>query len=135
VLDHLNAPGVTTRIDQLIFTGFAIFKSPLAEWYTEAALVGDKPAGDDRHWTFAGYTQISHKFAQFRPYLRLQGREAASHDPVLELIGRNVSSYGSQVGVRYDFAPMLALKFEYEHAQPRGEASSEEFSSQLAFRF
>lgn len=135
VLDPVNAPDVTTRVDQLIFTGFAIYRSPVVEWYTEAVLMGDKPVHGTRDWTFGGYTQLSKKFGKVRPYLRVQWLDAAEHDPVLAVIGQTVPWWVTQVGVRYDFTNMMALKFEYERTMPKGESSTDEFSSQLSYRF
>lgn len=135
VLDPENTPDATTRVDQWILTGFAIYKTPVIEWFTETALVGDEPVGGDRHWTFAGYTQVSHKFGKFRPYVRYQWEDAAHGDPVLQLIDRSASMWDVQFGVRYDFTTMMALKFEFDHAKPQDESSTDEFSSQLSFRF
>lgn len=133
-LDPANAPDLT-RIDQVIFSGFAVYKSPVVEWFTEGALVGDQPRDGHRHWTFSGYTQLSRKFGKLRPYVRLQWQDSAGGDPVLRLIGQDVSSWDAQVGLRYDFTSMMALKFEFDHSQPAGEASTDEFSNQLSFRF
>ena len=135
VLDPVGAPGATSRIDQLILTGFAIFKTPLLEWFTEIAFVGDRPVGADRSWTCAGYSQVSHRFDKLRPYVRLQWHETDTNDPVMRLIGRNVTSWDSQFGVRYDFTTMMALKFEYEHLRQKDAGSSDELSTQLSFRF
>jgi hypothetical protein len=135
VLDPVNEPDAVTRFDQLIFTAFTIYKTPVIEWYTEAALVGDKPTDGTREWTSAAYTQLSHKYGKFRPYIRLQWLKGAAEDPVMELIGQNVSSWDTQVGVRYDFTTMMALKVECDHRMPKIGSSVDEFSTQLSFRF
>ena len=135
VLHPETAPDTTTNVDQLIFSAYAVYKSPLVEWFTEGAIVGDRPDGGNRHWTFAGYSQVSHKFGAFRPYARYQWHDVAESDQVMILIGRNVSTWGTQVGVRYDFASMMALKLEYKYDKPSGEDSSNSVTGQLAFRF
>ena len=129
------APGVKPRVDQLIFSTSAIYKSSSFEWFTEGFAIGDALRHERRHWTAAAYTQLSEKFGRLRPYVRLQWRSAAEHDPVLELMGQNTSVWGPQVGVRYDFTSMMAAKFEIERSQYKNGPAVDEFNSQLAFRF
>jgi len=42
---------------------------------------------------------------------------------------------GPQIGVRYDFTTMMAVKFEVERSQFKDGPAVDEFFTQLAFRF
>ena len=129
------SPGVTTRVDQLIISGYAVYKSSAIEWFTEGFAIGDEVHNEHRHWTGAAYTQFSKKFGRIRPYARLQMRSAAEHDPVLQLLGANTSVWGPQLGVRYDFTSMMAVKFEIERSKYKDGPTVDELFSQLTFRF
>lgn len=127
-------PGAFLRVDQLIFSTYAVYKSSDIEWFTEFFAIGDKPSDDHRYWTEAGYTQVSKKFGQFRPYARLQWRDASIGDPVLGLMGQNESVWGPQLGVRFDFTSMMAVKFEIERSLYKNAGHVDEFFTQLTFR-
>jgi hypothetical protein len=129
------APGFSPRVDQLILSAFAVYKTGSFEWFTEGFAIGDEPRHDHRHWTGAAYTQLSEKFGRIRPYVRLQWRSAAEHDPVLQLMGQNTSVWGPQLGVRFDFTTMMAAKVEIERSQYQNGPAIDEFNTQLAFRF
>ena len=72
--DTVTTPGVP-RTDQLIMSGFEVYKTPLFEWLNEAVFMRDAPDGGSEHWTSAAYTQVSRKFGKFRPYLSALGRK------------------------------------------------------------
>jgi hypothetical protein len=129
------APGVKPRVDETILSGYGVYKTSSFEWFTEAFGLGDAARHEHRHWTGAAYTQVSEKFGQFRPYVRLQWRGAAANDPVLKLMGENTSVWGPQIGVRYDFTSMMAAKFEIERNKFQDGPNVDEFNTQLAFRF
>lgn len=132
--DTLTPAGIP-RTDQLIFSAYAVYKTMNFEWLNEGVFMRNAPKGDQAHWTSAAYTQVSRKFGKIRPYVRLQWRNTPTSDPVLAGIGENFSIWGPTVGIRYDFAPMMALKAEYQHTEQRGATGLDEFTMQWTFRY
>ena len=132
--DTLTPTGVP-RTDQLIFSCYAVYKNQTFEWLNEGVFMRDAPQGDHAHWTSAAYTQVSRKFGKVRPYFRLQWRNTPASDPVMTAIGENFSVWGPTAGIRYDFTPMMALKFEYEYTCQRDVNPLNEFTVQWTFRY
>jgi len=132
--DTLTPFGVP-KTDQLIFAAYVVYRSTVFEWLNEGILMRDAPIGQGAHLTSAAYTQISRKFGRFRPYARVQWRNSPAADPVLANINENFGTWGPAVGIRYDFAPMMALKLEYDHTEQTGMVSVDELFVQWTFRF
>ena len=132
--DTITTPGVP-RTDQLVLSGYEVYKTSLFEWLNEAVFIRDAPDGGPSHWTTAGYSQISRKFGKFRPYLRLEYRNTPAGDPLLAYIGQNHCTWGPTLGVRYDFTQMMALKIEDEIINQSGMDPVHELTFQWAFRY
>lgn len=132
--DTVTTPGVP-RTDQLILSGYGVYKTGKFEWLTEGIYMCDTPAGGSAHWTSAGYTQVSRKFGQFRPYFRMEWRNTPAGDPLMAYIGQNVCVWGPTVGVRWDFTQMMAIKLEYEHVEQNNINSSDQVTIQWTFRY
>ena len=132
--DTLTPFGVP-KTDQLIFSAYVAYRSTVFEWLNEGIIMRDAPEGQKAYLTSAAYTQISRKFGKFRPYARMQWRNSPADDPVLANIGENFTVWGPVAGIRYDFAPMMALKLEYDHTEQHGVAPLNEVFVQWTFRF
>ena len=132
--DLLTPPGLP-RTNQLILSAYVVYKNTAIEWLNEYVFLRNKPQGGEAFDTSAVYTQISKKFDKIRPYARLQWRKSPVGDPVLALIGQNVTVWGPTLGIRYDFTPMMALKGEYQHSERSGESNLDEFTMQWTTRF
>lgn len=132
--DTLTPPS-QPRTDQWIFSAYGVYKTPTFEWLNELVVTRHQTHRGSTHHAFAGYSQVSQKFGQLRPYLRLDWRTASADDAILALIDQNYSIWGPVAGLRYDFSPMMALKFEYQLTERRDEKSLDEFTTQWTFRF
>ena len=133
--DRLTLDG-KPRVDQFIFAGHAIYKTPAFEWLNEAVLMRHDPSGRGAaSYTSSFYTQIGRQFGAFRPYFRYQYLHAPSADPVLQPLGVMGLQHGPAVGVRYDFTDYAALKVQFNHTFHQKQDAVNELTVQAAFTF
>lgn len=133
--DRLTLNG-KPRVDQSIFAGHAVYKTPKFEWLNEAALLRHDPSGrDGAHYTSGFYTQIAQQFGLFEPYLRYQYLHVSDNDPVLSPLRITGVQHGPSIGLRYDFTDYAALKLQFDHTFNGNHDSVNEFTLQPAFTF
>ncbi len=132
--DDLTPSGLP-HTDQYIFSAYTVYRTGLFEWLTEGVFICDKPSGQSADWTEAGYSEVSRKFGKFRPYARFEWQNAPAADPVLQSLGANFLVWGPTLGVRYDFAQMMALKLEFERVMQHGGEDFDQFTLQWTFRY
>ena len=133
VYRDLLAPANQPRIGETILDAYAVVIRPKWEWLNEAVL--------DRHAPFGGpvvyhtpgfYTQVSRQFGAYRPYFRYQYINAANKEPVFPDIQLRA---GPSVGVRYDAAEFVCLKFQYDYLSLRNQPGVNALTLQLGFTF
>jgi hypothetical protein len=79
-----------------------------------------------------GYTQISRKFGEFRPYFRWQEVNVPANDPLYGTVGRYEGPSG---GLRMDFTGYAALKVQYNRIYTRDPLPKNGVDSQVSFTF
>lgn len=85
----------------------------------------------------AGYAQLAYRLpgsaSAWKPYARYERVDVPANDPLLGTLGLNYRAI--LAGVRYDFAPVAALKGEYRHEKPGGAVWLDTIILQVSFTF
>lgn len=130
--DHL-APDGLPRLDQFIPAIHVIYQKPGFEFLNEAILVRHRVRGSDVVYnTPAFYTQISRRFASYRPYFRYQYVNAPAADLLLGDVGRQ---NGPSFGLRYDFGELAAFKIQYDRLRQALGKTPNAATVQMSFAF
>jgi hypothetical protein len=91
------------------------------------------------HYNPAFFTQVSHKFGVWTPYVRFTYYHIQTTDQLYEYAwagGVNSGLHcGPSVGLRYDFADYAALKAQYDYLIDTGMNGASRFTMQLCFTF
>ena len=111
-----------------------VFQSPRFEQLNEAIFIRHVPADTERAVTTTSfYSQISRQVGRYRPYVRYEYLDVPTVDPVFSTaIGR---SYGPSFGVRFDAAPPVAVKLEYDRLTGGIRSQTNGLKIQLGFTF
>jgi TolA-binding protein len=124
------------EVDQTIFSGHAVYVSPMFEWLNEVLVIHH--SSDLGSFTTTGfYTQVARQFGKFRPYARFELLDASDDD----LIIRELASPGLQetlsLGIRYNFTELGAVKLEGSHSfhDLDDDAARNQLTLQVAFTF
>jgi len=129
------SPDGLARVNQTVFSAYAVYKNRSFEWLNEFVALRDAVRDDRTYSTDDFYTQVSRKFGAFRPYLRLEWRSTAAGDPLIALLDQHDTFRTQTVGLRYDFTPMMGLKAEMERNIFGHSASVTASTMQLTFRY
>jgi len=85
----------------------------------------------------ASYAQVAYRLPgaanAWKPYARYELVEVPAGDPLLGTLGLNYRA--ALVGLRYDFAPVAALKAEYRREKPGGAVWFDTIVLQVSFTF
>jgi hypothetical protein len=120
------------RIGQTILNAHVVYVAHGVEVLNEGFLIRHSiyPSGMVFN-TPAFYSQISRRFAQFRPFLRIQYINANSTGIFEDVALR----YGPSLGVRYDFSENVAFKTQLDHTVRKGKPDLNGLQMQVAFSF
>lgn len=132
--DTLTPDGLP-RIDQTILVGHVVWQRPKFEWLNEVFWFRHGPAAGGATHAVAAYSQAARQWGRYRPYLRYQYTYADRADLIFSNFGGAGLLHGPSVGLRYDFSPLAALKFQYDHFWQGGRPSVNQFTTQVAFTF
>ena len=132
--DRLNT-SLSPTVNQTILTAHAVYVSPTLEWLNEGLLLRHtSDAGTFNSYGF--YSQVARSFGSFRPYLRYQYLDQNSSDPIVNGVGVPGSVQKLSLGVRYDFAALVALKLQGDRALGNSsDDARQELTLQVAFTF
>ena len=126
-------PAGMQDVDQSIGSFYVVYTNSNWESLNEIVILDNHAVGATK--TFhspLGYTQISRKFGNFRPYYRFQYVNVAAGDPINIFTGRYESHSG---GLRMDFTDYVALKIQYNRLYQRMVAPENGLDLQMAFTF
>jgi hypothetical protein len=126
-------PGGGPRVGETILDAYGVVVRPNLEWLNEALLIRHSPFGQPRVFnTPAFYTQISRRFASYRPYFRYQYVNGDETEPIFPDIGLR---HGPSLGIRYDASESVALKLQYDHTFLRDKPATNGLGMQVGFTF
>ena len=122
-------------LEQTIYAGHAVYDRGRVEFLNEAVWM--RNAGTNRVSSIAGgYTQFALRLGLWSPYARGEYLNAPGSDPIARLVlPANGVRKEFSGGLRYDFSPYAALKFQYGRLFQETLASRTVSSAQLAFTF
>jgi hypothetical protein len=125
------------RVRERIFTGHLVWGSERPELIAEYANARHEPegAGATAH-SEAGYVQLAYRLPgtadAFKPYGRAERVVVGTADPLITA----ASNYTALIaGLRWDFAPVAALKAEYRREKANSTIGYDTFVIQAAFTF
>jgi hypothetical protein len=114
-------PAVGERVDERIYSAHVAWTRERPELVAEYTRFDHRLSGSamGTSVTDAFYVQLAYRLhggaAGFKPYIRLEDTDVPASDPLFDPI---LHDYNARIaGVRYDFAPLAALKAEYRHEQ------------------
>ena len=110
--DRLMPDGLP-RVGQTIMAGHVVYEGGKFEWLNEFMVLRHAVDGGPTFHTPAGYTLISRKWGQFRPYFRYQFINSNLLDPIFPDLGLRE---GPGAGVRYDLNAFTAFKIQYDYS-------------------
>ena len=122
-----------TPVRQSIASAYAVWMRSRWEVLNEVVLMRDHSGFDGKNYNSPMmYSQVSHRFGAYRPYLRYQYLNVPAGDPLSGFKGRYD---GPSVGVRYDFSDYAVFKVQYNLVRQTGAAAQNGVETQLAFTF
>jgi hypothetical protein len=126
-------PAGVPHVDQNIGSAYAVFTNSSWEFFNEVVLVNDHSDGATKSDNSPMmYTQLSHKYGKYRPYVRYQYLNVNASDPTLIFTGRYQGPSG---GLRMDFTDYVALKVQYNRLDQRNVPAANGLDLQMAFAF
>jgi hypothetical protein len=132
--DEISHPeqGLEVRLGQTIVNAHVVYTGRKFEFLNEGFLVRHEHLDTrEMHDTSSFYTQLSRQFRHaVRPYFRYQYINASP-----SIFPDVLLRHGPSVGVRYDFNAGLALKFQLDHTNRKGQEPLNGIQTQLAFTF
>lgn len=129
----LLTPAGSMPVNENILAAHVVYMLPNFEWLNEALLIRHAPQGISRVFdTPSFYTQISKRFGSYRPYVRYQYINAPNGEPIFPHVQLRA---GPSVGLRYDPAESVALKFQYDYNSLRQQPGYSALTLQLGFTF
>ncbi|MBI1967548.1 MAG: hypothetical protein HYS40_06130, partial [Gemmatimonadetes bacterium] len=136
-LDRVN-PVAAVAVNERLLAAHVVWDGQqpevLAEYvHARHAVAGGGP----RAVSDAGYIQVAYRLAGrakvLKPYARAERIDVPTGDPLLGALGLNYRALIA--GLRYDFAPIAALKLEYRAEKPASPSWFDTFVAQLSFTF
>ncbi len=122
-----------TTVDENIVTAHAVVLRQDFEWLTEVARIAHGvTGGGTTAVTYGGYTQLARRVGPVKPYLRIEGFNAGTGDPLFDTLpdGRTFL-----VGVRRELAPAASVKFEVTSHREGAGPWTPGAKAQVAFAF
>jgi len=130
-------PGDRPPIKEGTFSAFAAWTRESPEIIVEylqsdhESIANSADSGDVRAW----YAQVGYRLNGdrnlWKPYLRLEDTDVDSTDPLL--FDQGLDHDARILGVRWDFNPYAALKFEYRNEEFNNAGRENNFRVQLSF--
>lgn len=128
--------GTGAKVGETIQSAHACLETETPEILAEFARVRHRPAGGAALHSEAFYVQVAYRLPilerKFKPYFRYERMRVPANEPVLTATP-NVS--GGLGGIRYDFADLAAVKFEYRNLRRTTGGNSVGFVTQLSYAF
>jgi type II secretory pathway component PulJ len=119
-------------VGETILAAHAVYTTSAFEWLNEALVIRHTPLGGRTFATPGWYSQISHRWGQYRPYFRYQYINASSQEPIFPDIQLRA---GPSAGLRYDANESVALKLQYDYTALRNEHATQGLEAQIGFTF
>lgn len=133
VYRDLLTPVAAPKIGETILAAHAVYTGLNFEWLNEALLIRHAPEGSAQVFNTPGfYTQVSKRFAAYRPYFRYQYVNVAANEPLFSSVGLR---HGPSAGLRYDMSEFVALKLQYDYTALRGDRAFHAVALQAGFTF
>lgn len=130
--DNLT-PLALPNVDEQIFSAYAIYQTASFEFMNEGVLIRHTPSNGAPTVNAPGfYSQISHKWGQFRPYFRYEYVNIPDRDLIFPDVHR---MSGPLFGFRYDWGEYTAFKLEYQRTMRRIEPDYNTLTLQTSFAF
>ena len=129
-------PPASLEVDEEIFSVYAAWENETPEVIAEYVHASHAPtsgagSSDD---TDAFYVQVAYRLParmqQFKPYVRVEEVDVGDNDPLLGGLGLDYEAVIA--GVRFDFSPSAALKFEYHSEKFDNGGREDNFIIQLS---
>jgi hypothetical protein len=118
--DRVTPPGALEFDERIYSAYFALERETpevIAEYIRSEHDVRGGPGGSGAADSF--YIQVAYRLGgdlqRFKPYFRAEQVDVSDDDPLLS--GLNLDYEGVIAGVRFDFTPFAALKFEYHNEE------------------
>lgn len=134
-----RVPSAVDPVGETIYSAHVVWLKETPEIIAEYARVlhdesatGEGAVANDAYYVQVGY-RLPGALRAFKPYARAERLDAAGDDPVFAPLDLGYNAIIA--GVRYDFAPLAALKGEYRNERFEGAGRSNSFYVQLAFTF
>jgi hypothetical protein len=128
-----RVPTGVPHVANAITGGYIVYTTPGWEFLNEFQVQRDRSIGSSITYnTPLAYTQFSHKFGKYRPYLRWQEINVPIGDPLYSAVGR---FEGPSFGLRMDFTSFVALKLQYNRIYTRDPSAKNGLDSQVSFTF
>jgi hypothetical protein len=116
-----------------IVAAYGVYRTPAVELMAEWLQLSYRQEGDlTRYDNHGGYLQASRAFGKLRPYYRYDRLDI---DPGTPFIGSFGSSETQLFGARFDPAPWVGLKAQYERLHTSDHAPANGMHVQLVFVF
>ncbi|HEV2150567.1 MAG TPA: hypothetical protein VGR37_24420 [Longimicrobiaceae bacterium] len=134
--DRISVPS-RDAVDERIVSAHLAWSRETPELLAEYARVLHRPRGGETTRTDAYYAQLGYRLPggarALKPYLRAERVAVSEDDPVFAAAGldREVAI----AGIRYDFAPVAALKAEYRRERLDSPELFNTLALQLSFTF
>jgi hypothetical protein len=125
-------PAGSLNVNETILAAHAVVVRPNFEWLNEALLIRHALDGSRTFNTPGFYTQVSKRFASYRPYFRYQYINESDAEPVFPQLGRRE---GPSVGVRFDPSESVAIKLQYDYTMQRHLPATNGLALQFGFTF
>jgi len=129
--DGLKPAGLA-NVTETILAAHAVLVRPNFEWLNEALLIRHAVDGSRTFNTPGFYTQVSKRFASYRPYFRYQYINEPDAEPVFPQLGRRE---GPSVGLRFDPSESVAIKLQYDYTMQRHLPATNGLALQFGFTF
>ncbi|MFN8058092.1 MAG: hypothetical protein U0Q12_02940 [Vicinamibacterales bacterium] len=126
-------PTVTSRVDERVVSGHAVFQSGTVEWLTEGYSLRHQRGSAAAASSNAFYTQLSNQFGKVRPYFRFERLDVAARDPFHAALAG--ITQGPTFGIRIDPTTFVGVKAQVDWLSHTGDTDRKRFIAQVAFAF
>ena len=124
--------GPSVRLGQTIVNAHVVYVAHGMEFLNEGFLVRHSYEASQTVFNMpAFYSQLSRRFARFRPFIRYQYINANQNSIFSDVLLR----HGPSFGLRYDFNDFVAFKAQFDHMIRKDQPALDGLHLQLAFTF
>jgi len=134
-----RVPAETGQVPETIYSAHVAWLKETPEVIAEYARVlhdasdlNDRTTANDAYYVQVAY-RLPGPLHALKPYARYEQLNIAGGDPVFAPLGLDYNAVIA--GLRFDFAPLAALKGEYRNERFAGADRSSSYYVQLAFTF